>query len=125
MIQYGRRTSAAPTGAAGTCRRRVPSRPTRWPSAGGCPSTSTPAWLPPDFADGLNLVLPPRDSVLFTATFNGERRKERATGPSGFGADLAALASGVRDYLLLAFIAHRRSYPPGVSHLDGEVSSAG
>lgn len=80
----------------------------------------TRAWLPPDFADGLNLVLPPRDSVLFTATFNGERRMERATGPSGFGVDLAALASGVRDYLLLAFIAHRRAYPPGVSDLDGE-----
>ena len=84
---------------------------------------STRAWLPAGFADGLNLVLPPRDSALFTATFNGERRMRRAIdeGPDldGFGVDLTALAGDVHDYLLLAFIAHRRIHPPDVAGLDG------
>ncbi|MER5643996.1 FAD-dependent monooxygenase [Streptosporangium sp. NPDC002524] len=42
-------------------------------------------WLPGNLADGLNLILPPSGSAMFTAAFNGRRRAEsllaRRTGP--------------------------------------------
>ncbi|MEU8037558.1 FAD-dependent monooxygenase [Streptosporangium sp. NPDC049078] len=102
-------------------------------------------WLPRNLADGLNLILPPSGSAMFTAAFNGRRRAEsllargsglgssRGAGPAaregdgagletdlaGFGLDLRALADDLQDYVLWAFVAPRGIYPAGAADLDG------
>ncbi|WP_436759700.1 FAD-dependent oxidoreductase [Streptosporangium sp. V21-05] len=103
-------------------------------------------WLPGNLADGLNLILPPSGSAMFTAAFNGRRRAEsllaRGTGPgsaggaggtaregglaglearlAGFGLDLRSLADDLQDYVLWAFVAPHGTYPAGAADLDGD-----
>ncbi|GAA4201469.1 NAD(P)/FAD-dependent oxidoreductase [Streptosporangium oxazolinicum] len=107
-------------------------------------------WLPRNLSDGLNLVLPPSGSAMFTAAFNGRRRAEsllaresRESGPdrsaggpgltardgdltgpgaglAGFGLDLRSLADDLQDYVLWAFVAPRGTYPAGAADLDGD-----
>jgi 2-polyprenyl-6-methoxyphenol hydroxylase-like FAD-dependent oxidoreductase len=83
----------------------------------------TLAWLPDPIATGMNCVLPPTGSFLFTSAFDGKRRM---SGAIRRGHDLAAagldpdvLLDEVSDYVLWAFITHRRHYPANSSALDG------
>ncbi len=83
----------------------------------------TLAWLPGDTAAGMNSILPSAGSFLFTSAFDGKRRMSDAIGR---GHDLAAagldpelLLDDVSDYVLWAFITHRKHYPSNLSTLDG------
>jgi 2-polyprenyl-6-methoxyphenol hydroxylase-like FAD-dependent oxidoreductase len=84
------------------------------------------AWLPPHFATAKNMILPPRD-FLFTAAFR--RRRSAADVVREAGADLRAAGlqpeellneTEDRDYLLWAFVGHRRTFPADVSRLGHE-----
>jgi 2-polyprenyl-6-methoxyphenol hydroxylase-like FAD-dependent oxidoreductase len=86
------------------------------------------AWLPDNFGNGLNLVLPTRGSALFTASFNGRRLAERLLRRAGdadghalgeYGLRLTSLVGDLEDYVLLAFMAHRSAYPAGTADFDG------
>lgn len=83
----------------------------------------TLAWLPDDIAAGMNSILPSVGSMLFTSAFDGKRRISDAIAR---GHDLAAagldpelLLDNVSDYVLWAFITHRKHYPANSSSLDG------
>jgi 2-polyprenyl-6-methoxyphenol hydroxylase-like FAD-dependent oxidoreductase len=92
--------------------------------AGRLPLTpETLAWLPRGIAAGMNSILPSSGSFLFTSAFDGKRRMSAAIAG---GYDLAAagldpqlLLDDVSDYVLWAFITHRRGAPANASALDG------
>jgi hypothetical protein len=83
---------------------------------GKLPLTSeTMAWLPEQLAATKNMVLPPRD-FLFTAVF---RRREQPTDvaarlrgllqSAGLDAGQLLRDAADNDYIMWAFVAHRRS----------------
>ncbi|MEV0597421.1 FAD-dependent oxidoreductase [Nonomuraea cavernae] len=90
---------------------------------------ATRRWVPAHFQAGLNVVFPARRCALFTASFTAKRRAsarggadELALDPglAPFGLDIRSLVDEMEDYVLLAFIAHRRAYPPNAPALAGE-----
>jgi 2-polyprenyl-6-methoxyphenol hydroxylase-like FAD-dependent oxidoreductase len=92
--------------------------------AGRLPLNSeTQSWLPGDIAAGMNVILPSAGSFLFTSAFDGKRRMSDAIGRghdlAGAGLDPQLLLDEVSDYVLWAFIAHRKHYPANSSTLDG------
>jgi len=91
--------------------------------AGRLPLTAeTLRWLPPGIAGGMNCILPPAGSFLFTAAFDGRRRTTEAIDAgrdlAALGVDPDALLDGLQDYVLWGFVAHRRDLPADVSALD-------
>ena len=83
----------------------------------------TLAWLPGDIAAGMTSILPSAGSFGFMSAFDGRRRMSDAIAR---GHDLAAagldprlLLDDVSDYVLWAFITHRRNFPANSSALDG------
>jgi 2-polyprenyl-6-methoxyphenol hydroxylase-like FAD-dependent oxidoreductase len=77
-------------------------------------------WLPPCLAEGKNMVLPWRD-FLFTAVFRPREDPAALIARLGDQLRSAGLAAEVllgeaadNDYLMWAFVAHRRSYPAGL-----------
>jgi 2-polyprenyl-6-methoxyphenol hydroxylase-like FAD-dependent oxidoreductase len=83
----------------------------------------TRSWLPSRIQNGLNIVLPPAGSFLFSAVFDGRTRTADAFGGgldlTASGLDGGSLLDNVQDYVLWAFAAKRASYPSGVDTLDG------
>ena len=87
----------------------------------------TRAWLPGPLMTAKNMVLPPRD-FLFTAVFRRRQQPSdvaarlrdplRAMGPD---ADQLVNDTADNDYLMWAFVAHRRSYPSDSSGLRGKA----
>jgi 2-polyprenyl-6-methoxyphenol hydroxylase-like FAD-dependent oxidoreductase len=85
----------------------------------------TRAWLPPRLTASKNMILPWRD-FLFTAVF---RRREhpdelgRRLGgqlrSAGLDAGMLLREAADNDYIMWAFVAHRRSYPADVTALHG------
>ena len=95
---------------------------------GKLPLTSeTMAWLPEQLAATKNMVLPPRD-FLFTAVF---RRREQPTDvaarlrgllqSAGLDAGQLLRDAADNDYIMWAFVAHRRSYPSDGGGLRGKA----
>jgi 2-polyprenyl-6-methoxyphenol hydroxylase-like FAD-dependent oxidoreductase len=95
---------------------------------GKLPLTSeTEAWLPGRITATKNMVMPPRD-FLFTAVFR--RREQPADVASRLRDGLAAAGldtdqllrdAADNDYIMWAFVAHRRSYPSGTDGLRGKA----
>lgn len=83
----------------------------------------TRAWLPGDIAAGMTSVLPSAGSFLFTSAFDGRRRMSDAIARghdlTAAGLDPQLLLDDVSDYVLWAFITHRRNFPANASALDG------
>lgn len=83
----------------------------------------TRAWLPPRIRGGMNIVLPPSGSFLFTAVFDGRTRTAEAVGDgidlTAFGLTGTDLLDDVQDYVLWAFAAKRAGYPADVESLPG------
>jgi 2-polyprenyl-6-methoxyphenol hydroxylase-like FAD-dependent oxidoreductase len=102
--------SRLPTGAVGVAGRLALTEETR-------------AWLPSRIQNGMNIVLPPAGSFLFSAVFDGRKRTLDAFGDgvdlSAFGLERTTLLDNVEDYVLWAFAARRGSYPSGVDAMDG------
>src|SRR5215831_1251863 len=76
------------------------------------------AWLPRHLSTSVNNIMPPRDSFMFVAVWEGDRR--RAALPVGVGgSDGAArlrpglLFDNTQDYLFWAYAAKRDAYPAG------------
>jgi 2-polyprenyl-6-methoxyphenol hydroxylase-like FAD-dependent oxidoreductase len=95
---------------------------------GKLPLTSeTAQWLPDRITATKNMVLPPRD-FLFTAVF---RRREQPAdvaarlrdrlAAAGLDADQLVRDAADNDYIMWAFVAHRRSYPGGTDGLRGKA----
>jgi 2-polyprenyl-6-methoxyphenol hydroxylase-like FAD-dependent oxidoreductase len=88
-------------------------------------NAGTRAWLPPRFVSGMNSVLPPAGSYLFTSAFDGKSRMTEAmeTGHplAEAGLDPQRLLDDLEDYVLWAFIAHSGRYPASVSTMSGEA----
>ena len=83
-------------------------------------------WLPSRLSEGKNMVLPWRD-FLFTAVFR--RREEPADlktriggrlRSAGLDAEALLNQAADNDYLMWAFVAHRRSFPRDVTSLEGK-----
>ncbi|MFC0430759.1 NAD(P)/FAD-dependent oxidoreductase [Kutzneria buriramensis] len=83
----------------------------------------TRAWLPNRIQGGLNIVLPPAGSFLFSAVFNGRSRTTDAIGDgldlSAYGLTGAELLDDVQDYVLWAFAAKRADYPLDADTMPG------
>ncbi|HEY4017188.1 MAG TPA: FAD-dependent monooxygenase [Pseudonocardiaceae bacterium] len=81
------------------------------------------AWLPSGIANGMNVLLPSAGSFLFTSAFAGRRQMTTAIRAghdlAGAGLDPKLLLDEVSDYVLWAFITHRRHYPANAFALDG------
>jgi 2-polyprenyl-6-methoxyphenol hydroxylase-like FAD-dependent oxidoreductase len=107
LLPHARRV---PTGGAGVAGRLALTKETR-------------AWLPSRIRNGLNIVLPPAGSFLFSAVFDGRTRTAEAFGHgldlAAAGLDGSALLDDVQDYVLWAFAAKRTSYPSDVDTLGG------
>ncbi len=78
----------------------------------------TLAWLPPHLTTTKTMILPPRD-FFFTAAFRRRRSSAEllpsvAKGLSSFALNAATLAAEAEDYdyLMWAFVGHRRTFPP-------------
>jgi 2-polyprenyl-6-methoxyphenol hydroxylase-like FAD-dependent oxidoreductase len=95
---------------------------------GKLPLTSeTTQWLPDRIMATKNMVMPPRD-FLFTAVF---RRREQPAdvaarlrdrlAAAGLDADQLLRDAADNDYIMWAFVAHRRSYPRGTDGLRGKA----
>jgi 2-polyprenyl-6-methoxyphenol hydroxylase-like FAD-dependent oxidoreductase len=95
---------------------------------GKLPLTSeTQGWLPGRITATKNMVMPPRD-FLFTAVF---RRREQPADVAArlrdrlaaAGLDAAELLRDAadNDYIMWAFVAHRRRYPAGTDGLRGKA----
>jgi len=95
---------------------------------GKLPLTSeTQGWLPDRITATKNMVMPPRD-FLFTAVF---RRREQPADVAGRLRDRLAAAgldtdqllrdAADNDYIMWAFVGHRRSYPAGTDGLRGKA----
>ncbi len=95
---------------------------------GKLPLTSeTEAWLPGRITATKNMVMPPRD-FLFTAVF---RRREQPAdvaarlrdrlAAAGLDTDQLLRDAADNDYIMWAFVAHRRSYPAGTDGLRGKA----
>lgn len=95
---------------------------------GKLPLTSeTTQWLPDRIMATKNMVMPPRD-FLFTAVF---RRREQPgdvaarlrdrLAAAGLDADQLLRDAADNDYIMWAFVAHRRSYPRGTDGLGGKA----
>ncbi|GAA3839008.1 FAD-dependent monooxygenase [Sphaerisporangium flaviroseum] len=79
--------------------------------------------LPGHLTNGLNLILPQKGCAMFTASFTGmQHASESLEGGdlAASGLDLRSLADELEDYVLFAFIAHRRAYPGHAATLDGQ-----
>ena len=81
----------------------------------------TRAWLPGAVAAGMTSVLPSAGSFLFTSAFDGRQRMSDAiaNGHDLAGLDPRLLLDDVSDYVLWAFITHRKNFPANASALDG------
>jgi 2-polyprenyl-6-methoxyphenol hydroxylase-like FAD-dependent oxidoreductase len=95
---------------------------------GKLPLTSqTQGWLPDRITATKNMVMPPRD-FLFTAVF---RRREQPAdvaarlrdrlAAAGLDTDQLLRDAADNDYIMWAFVAHRRSYPSGTDGLRGKA----
>ena len=90
-------------------------------------TSQTQAWLPDRITATKNMVMPPRD-FLFTAVF---RRREQPAdvaarlrdglAAAGLDTDQLLRDAADNDYIMWAFVAHRRSYPGGTDGLRGKV----
>ena len=85
------------------------------------------AWLPRRLSTSVNNIMPPRDSFMFVAVWEGDRK--RAALPVGVrgGDDAARLRPGLlfdntQDYLFWAYAAKRDAYP--AAGLDGSDGRA-
>ena len=87
----------------------------------------TTAWLPESITATKNMILPPRD-FLFTAVFRrredpGEvaRRVRDRARAVGIDPDQLLRDAQDDDYIMWAFVAHRRSYPDGLADQRGKA----
>ncbi|HEY7430427.1 MAG TPA: NAD(P)/FAD-dependent oxidoreductase [Streptosporangiaceae bacterium] len=77
--------------------------------AGKLPLTdATRAWLPERLAGSVNNIMPPRDSSMFTAVWEGDRRRLAVSDP---GAPPGLLFDNTQDYVLWAYATKRSAYP--------------
>ena len=90
-------------------------------------TAETMAWLPGQLMTTKNMILPPRD-FLFTAVFRArEEPADVATGlrsrlqSAGLDAGRLLRDAADNDYLMWAFVAHRRSYPSDIGGLRGKA----
>lgn len=86
-------------------------------------NAETRAWLPQRISSGMNSILPPAGSFLFTSAFDGKSRMAEAIGAGHPLADLGLepqrLLDDLEDYVLWAYIAHIGRFPREVSTLGG------
>jgi 2-polyprenyl-6-methoxyphenol hydroxylase-like FAD-dependent oxidoreductase len=92
--------------------------------AGRLPLNSeTLAWLPASISAGMNSIIPSAGSFMFTSAFDGRRRMSEAISRghdlTAAGLDPQLLLDDVSDYVLWAFITHRKHFPANASALDG------
>lgn len=77
--------------------------------AGKLPLTNEArAWLPERLWGNVNNIMPPRDSFMFTAVWEGDRQR-LAAGDSG--APPGPLSDNTQDYLFWVYAAKRSAYP--------------
>lgn len=77
--------------------------------AGKLPLTSqTRAWLPERLSGSVNNIMPPRDSFMFTAAWEGDRQRLAVNDP---GAPAGPLFDNTQDYVFWAYAAKRSAYP--------------
>jgi len=95
---------------------------------GKLPLTSeTQGWLPDRITATKNMVMPPRD-FLFTAVFRRRGQPADVAGrlrdrlaAAGLDTDQLLRDAADNDYIMWAFVAHRRSYPAGTDGLRGKA----
>lgn len=77
--------------------------------AGKLPLTQTTrAWLPERLSGSVNNIMPPRDSFLFTAVWEGDQQRLAITDP---GMPPGLLFDNTQDYVFWAYAARRAAYP--------------
>jgi len=87
----------------------------------------TVAWLPRRLWTTKNMIFPPRD-FLFTAVFRGREQPSEVAArlrdllrTAGLDADQLLRDAADNDYVMWAFVAHRRSYPSDSGGLRGKA----
>jgi 2-polyprenyl-6-methoxyphenol hydroxylase-like FAD-dependent oxidoreductase len=88
-------------------------------------TADTQSWLPPRLTASKNMILPRRD-FLFTAVFRRRehpdelaRRIDGQLRTVGLDTEVLLREAADNDYLMWAFVAHRRSYPADMAALHG------
>jgi salicylate hydroxylase len=77
--------------------------------AGKLPLTDqTRAWLPERLSGSVNNIMPPRDSFLFTAVWEGDQQRLAITDPA---MPAGLLFDNTQDYVFWAYAANRATYP--------------
>jgi 2-polyprenyl-6-methoxyphenol hydroxylase-like FAD-dependent oxidoreductase len=77
--------------------------------AGKLPLTDqTRAWLPERLSGGVNNIMPPRDSFMFTAVWEGDQQRLAINDP---GMPPGVLFDNTQDYVFWAYAANRATYP--------------
>jgi 2-polyprenyl-6-methoxyphenol hydroxylase-like FAD-dependent oxidoreductase len=68
----------------------------------------TRAWLPERLSGSINNIMPPAGSFMFTAVWEGDRRRLAVTDPA---APRGLLFDNTQDYVFWAYAAKRSAYP--------------
>jgi salicylate hydroxylase len=77
--------------------------------AGKLPLTDeTRAWLPDRLSGSVNNIMPPRDSFMFTAVWEGDRQPSAISDPA---MPQGLLFDNTQDYVFWAYAAQRATYP--------------
>ena len=77
--------------------------------AGKLPLTDeTRAWLPERLSGSVNTIMPPRDSFMFTAVWEGDQQRLAISDPA---MPPGLLFDNTQDYLFWAYAARRATYP--------------